>query len=134
MDTSQSIRIRHNWVIESDIQTIQQALDDGGITSEELVLFYLNRISIEGQLTNAILEVNPHALQIGRALDFERKESGKRSLLHGIPILLKDNMDTADAMHTSAGSLALADYYAPEDAFLVKKLRKAGAIILGITE
>ena len=134
MDTSQSIRIRHNWVIESDIQTIQQALDDGGITSEELVLFYLNRISIEGQLTNAILEVNPHALQIGRALDFERKESGKRSLLHGIHILLKDNMDTADAMHTSAGSLALADYYAPEDAFLVKKLRKAGAIILGITE
>lgn len=131
MDTSQSIRNRCKWVIESDIQTIQQALEEGEITSEELVLFYLDRISVEGQLTNAILEVNPHALHSACALDFERKKSGKRSLLHGIPILLKDNMDTADGMHTSAGSLALADYYAPRDAFFVSKLRDAGAVILG---
>ena len=83
MDTSQSIRIRHNWVIESDIQTIQQALDDGAVTSEELVLFYLDRISIEGQLTNAILEVNPHALQIARALDFEILVPQNRNIAPG---------------------------------------------------
>ncbi|MBD7908616.1 amidase family protein [Sporosarcina gallistercoris] len=133
MDDSQSIRSRIEWVIESDIPTIQQALEEGTLTSEELVLFYLDRIAREGQQTNAILEINPHALQIAQALDLERKTAGKRSMLHGIPILLKDNMDTGDAMHTSAGSLALENHYASQDAFLVKQLRKAGVIILGKT-
>lgn len=133
MEGSQSIRTRFKWVIEATIPAIQQAMEEGAITSEELVLFYMDRISIEGQLTNAILEVNPHALQIAQALDFERKKSGKRSMMHGIPILLKDNVDTGDAMHTSAGSLALENHYASDDAFLVKQLRKAGAVILGKT-
>lgn len=133
MDNSQSIRKRLEWVIESGIQTIQEALGKGTLTSEELVLFYLDRIAREGQLTNAVLEINPHALQTAQALDLERKTSGKRSMLHGIPILLKDNIDTGDAMHTSAGSLALKNHYASQDAFLVKQLRKAGAILLGKT-
>lgn len=133
MENSQSIRNRFQWVIEATIPMIQTALEDETITSEELVLFYLDRISAEGQTTNAVLEVNPHAVQIAQALDFERTLSGKRSMLHGIPILLKDNMDTADAMHTSAGTLALSNFYAEQDAFLVKQLRKAGAVILGKT-
>ncbi|MGG0643459.1 amidase family protein [Sporosarcina gallistercoris] len=133
MEGSQSIRSRFEWVIEASIQALQEALENETLTSEELVLFYMDRIAREGQQTNAILEVNPHALQIAQALDVERKSSGKRSLLHGIPILLKDNIDTADAMHTSAGSLALANHYAVQDAFLVKQLRKAGAILLGKT-
>ncbi|REB05295.1 amidase [Sporosarcina sp. BI001-red] len=133
MGDSQSIRSRLEWVIDATIPAIQRALEDETLTSEELVLFYMDRIAREGQLTNAILELNPHALQIAQALDFERKTSGKRSMLHGIPILLKDNIDTSDGMHTSAGSLALENYYAPEDAFLIKQLRKAGAILLGKT-
>lgn len=133
MNDSQSIRSRFEWVIEATITMIQRALEEETLTSEELVLFYMDRISREGKITNAILELNPHALQIAQTLDFERRTSGKRSMLHGIPILLKDNIDTGDAMHTSAGSLALENYYAPQDAFLVKQLRNAGAILLGKT-
>jgi amidase len=80
-----------------------------------------------------VLELNPQALQIAKALDVERREKGTRSILHGIPILLKDNMETNDMMHTSCGSLALKDLYAAEDSYLVKKLRAAGAVILGKT-
>ncbi|GKV69659.1 amidase [Sporosarcina sp. NCCP-2716] len=133
MDTENQLRQELGWVLEADIGTLQQAMEDGTLTSEQLVLFYLDRIAHEGRELNAILEVNPHALQIAQALDFERQQTGKRSPLHGIPILLKDNMDTQDAMHTSAGSLALADHYADRDAFFVSKLRQAGAVLLGKT-
>ncbi|WJY27634.1 amidase family protein [Sporosarcina trichiuri] len=133
MNSSTSIRDKFRWVIDTDILTLQQAMEDGRLTAEQLVLFYLDRIATVGQETDAVLEVNPHALQIAQMLDGERQQTGRRSMLHGIPILLKDNMDTGDAMHTSAGSLALADYYAPRDSFLAAKLREAGAVLLGKT-
>jgi amidase len=80
-----------------------------------------------------VLEVNPDARRIAQALDDERRAQGPRGPLHGIPVLLKDNIDTADRMHTSAGSLALAASVAPRDAFLVERLRAAGAVLLGKT-
>ncbi|WKA55801.1 amidase family protein [Planococcus shixiaomingii] len=118
---------------EMTIAEMQKELAEGHITSEELILMYLENISLRDSNTSAVLELNPDALQIAQALDFERKLKGPRSALHGIPILVKDTMDTADKMHTSAGSLALKDHYALKDANVVKKLREAGAIILGKT-
>lgn len=123
-------------IVESTITAVQAALDSGKVTSRELVLFYLDRIASHdknGLTINSVLEINPDALFIASALDHERATQGSRGPLHGIPILLKDNINTGDNMHTSAGSLALAHSYAGEDAFLVKKLREAGAIILGKT-
>ncbi|ANU23998.1 amidase family protein [Planococcus donghaensis] len=118
---------------EMTISEMQQEMNSGNLTSEELVLMYKETISVRNKDTNAILEINPDALQIAQALDYERQQSGPRSMLHGIPILLKDNIDTADKMHTSAGSLALENHYALRDAKIVEKLRQAGAVILGKT-
>lgn len=121
------------WLDEATICEMQEKMDSGELTAEGLVLMYMESISYRNQNVNALLELNPQAVQIARALDVERREQGIRSLLHGIPVILKDNMGTKDRMHTSCGSLALQDFYAAEDAFLVKKLRAAGAIILGKT-
>ncbi|MDN4492785.1 amidase family protein [Ureibacillus aquaedulcis] len=121
---------------ELTIVEIQKALDQGVITSKELVMYYLHRIAKfdqSGPKLNSVLEINPDAIFIAEALDFERKASGARGALHGIPILLKDNIETHDSMHTSAGTLALSSHIAAKDAFLVEKLRKAGAILLGKT-
>lgn len=118
---------------EMTLAEMQKELMEGNVTSEELVLMYKENISTRDQHTNAVLEINPDALQIAQALDFERQIKGERSLLHGIPILIKDNMDSGDKMHTSAGSLGMKNHYALEDAFAVKKLREAGAVILGKT-
>ncbi|WP_339253983.1 amidase family protein [Sporosarcina sp. FSL W8-0480] len=126
-------RLRKEWLEEATIRQMQQKMGNNEINSEELVIMYLQRISEVDQTVNAILEINPEALQIARSLDEERRSGKVRSLLHGIPVLLKDNMDTGDKMHTSCGSLAMKDYFADEDAFLVKKLRDAGAVILGKT-
>ncbi|MGI2329118.1 amidase family protein [Planococcus sp. YIM B11945] len=115
------------------IAELQKEMEDGVLTSEELVLMFLENISERDQDINSIIEVNPEALNIAQALDIERKISGPRSALHGIPILLKDNIGTADKMHTSAGSYALKDFYAMEDAGVAAKLRKAGAVLLGKT-
>lgn len=126
----------YDWVIEATIQLLQEKLTSFEISSAELVTVYLNRIAKydkAGPEINSIIEVNPDALFQAEALDFERKSKGSRGPLHGIPLLLKDNIDTADQMHTSAGSLVLASHYAKEDAFLVQKLREQGAIILGKT-
>ncbi|MCD8511261.1 MAG: amidase [Bacillus sp. (in: Bacteria)] len=126
----------NTWLNETTIDDIQLKFSEGGLSSKELVLLYLYRIAQVDQGergVNSILEVNPDALQIAEALDLERSVSGPRSLLHGIPVLIKDNIATADRMHTSAGSLAMKDSYAVKDAFLVKKLREAGAVILGKT-
>jgi amidase len=122
--------------IQTTIPALQEAMDQKQITARELVLHYLSRIAqidqCEGGL-NAILEVNPDALPIADMLDRERVQGHVRSLLHGIPIMLKDTINTADRMHTSAGSLALADNLAPYDAHVVTSLRRAGAIVLGKT-
>ncbi|MBN2657765.1 MAG: amidase [Spirochaetales bacterium] len=118
------------------IGTLEELMDKGELTAEELVGYYLDRIERydrRGPRLNSVLEINPEALESARSLDRERQEKGKRSPLHGIPLMVKGNIDTGDAMETTAGSLALAGHRAPEDAFLVSQLRKAGAIILGKT-
>lgn len=123
-------------VEEKTIADLQQAMQSGEVSSRELVVEYMRRIALydkSGPTINAVIELNPEALFIAEALDQERRIRGPRGNLHGIPILLKDNVDTDDKMHTSACSLALADSYARKDAFLVRKLREAGAVILGKT-
>lgn len=121
---------------EATITDINSALKNGEITSKELVMMYLERIARIDKGKdglNSILEINPDALFIAEAMDIERASNGQRSPLHGIPVLIKDNINTCDKMHTSAGSLALSSLYAPYDAFIVQRLREAGAIILGKT-
>ncbi|NQX62495.1 amidase family protein [Paenibacillus qinlingensis] len=127
------IKYLKDWMIEADIESMQVAMETGAVTSEELVRVYLERIDMYDSTINSILEINPDAIHIAKDLDKERKESGSRGRLHGIPILLKDNIDTGDNMHTSAGSIALADSYAAKDSFVAAKLRAAGAVLLGKT-
>jgi amidase len=119
---------------EHDIGTLQRLMGRGDLTARGLVEYYLNKIDAtdrNGPSLNAIIELNPDALDIADALDRERQESGPRGPLHGIPVVLKANIDTGDKMATTAGSLALAGHTPPDDAFLVKAMREAGAIILG---
>lgn len=119
---------------EADISTLQNAMHNGELTSQEIVAYYLaeiDRIDRSGPELRSIIEINPDALEIAAALDQERAESGPRSPLHGIPVVLKANIDTGDQMHTTAGSLALANHRARDDAFIVARLRDAGAVILG---
>ncbi|MGH8221956.1 MAG: amidase [Woeseiaceae bacterium] len=121
-------------VDELDVSALQDAMHRGDLSARELVRYYLDRIDAldrNGPALHAIIELNPDALTIAEALDRERAASGARSALHGIPVVLKANIDTADRMATSAGSLALADHVPPDDAFLVARLRDAGAVILG---
>ena len=121
---------------EYSIIELQELMDKGQLTAKKLVENYLDRIEnidVNGPKLNAIIELNPDAFLIAEELDAERIEKGKRSLLHGIPIMLKDNINTADKMMTTAGSLALEGHYPTEDAFIVKNLREAGAVILGKT-
>lgn len=123
-----------SWLLSATIGELQSLLEQHKLTSRELVLLYFKRIAMldrEGPQLQSVLELNPDALGIADSLDAERRQGNIRGPLHGIPLLLKDNIDTADGMHTSAGSLALADYYAQADAFAVRKLREAGAILLG---
>ncbi|MGX7596533.1 amidase family protein [Planococcus plakortidis] len=124
---------RKNKLDEMTIAELQAEMEEGNLSSEELVLMYKENISLRDKNTHAVLEINPDALLAAQALDFERKHKGPRSKLHGIPLLVKDNMDTGDKMHTSAGSLAMADHYALRDAKVVERLRAAGAVILGKT-
>ncbi|WP_155591017.1 amidase family protein [Lysinibacillus cavernae] len=130
------MEIKFNSILreEMSIYDIQKALEQGEVTSKELIMYYLHRIAMydqDGPKINSMLEINPEALFIAEALDEERKTRGARGALHGIPIVLKDSIETKDFMHTSAGTIALENYVAKEEAFLVKKLREAGAIILG---
>ncbi|ALC90651.1 amidase [Bacillus sp. FJAT-18017] len=121
---------------ELTIYDIQRAMEKGVVTSKELVMYYLYRIAKydqDGPRINSVLEINPDAIFIAEALDHERNTMGVRGPLHGIPVLLKDNIETSDSMHTSAGTMALENYIAEKDAFLVEKIRKAGAVILGKT-
>jgi amidase len=121
---------------EATILELQDAMDKGKITSRELVMYYMYRIATfdqSGPMINSIMEMNPDAVFIAEALDQERKLVGARSSLHGVPVLLKGNIETNDKMHTNAGALVLENHVSPRDAFLVQKLREAGAIILGKT-
>ncbi|WP_409178700.1 amidase family protein [Brevibacillus fortis] len=121
---------------ETSILEWQAAMTAGTTTSRELTLAFLQRIATynkQGIRINAICELNPDALAIAESLDRERAVSGSRGPLHGIPVLIKDNIATSDKMHTTAGALALADSFASADAFVVTKLREAGAVLLGKT-
>ena len=121
---------------DATIGDINAAFDAGALTSEQLVNLYLNRINTyddAGPAINSVITTNPEALEIARALDLERQTSGPRSPLHGIPILFKDNHDTFD-IPTTGGSVTLEGSTPPDDAFVVDRLRNAGAIIFGKTE
>jgi amidase len=114
------------------IADINAAFDAGTLTSEKLVSLCLARVAAfddAGPMLNAVLALNPKAIEEARSLDRERKTKGPRSPLHGIPILLKDNIDTKD-LPTTAGSFVLAGSHPPDDAFIVKRFREAGAIVL----
>ncbi len=126
-------KLLEKWLEEATIREMQEKMAKGELTAEQLTLMYMEIISSSNPHIKAVLELNPQAIQIAKSLDIERQQKGSRSLLHGIPLLLKDNMETNDMMHTSCGSLALKDFYAERDAFLVKQLRAAGAVILGKT-
>jgi amidase len=122
---------------EATVDGLQAGMAAGHWTSADLVRRYQARIKAvdqAGPKLNAVIELNPEALATAKALDAERKAGKVRGPLHGIPVLIKDNLDTADRMKTTAGSLALAEAPTPsEDAFVVKQLREAGAVILGKT-
>ena len=119
---------------EATIASLQAAMASGKATSHIITQAYLSRIAEIDKKLNSVIELNPDALAIADAMDAERKAGKLRGPLHGIPVLIKDNIDTADRMKTTAGSLALVDATTPkQDAFVVKQLRDAGAVLLGKT-
>ncbi len=123
-------------LFEKSIAELAAAMQGGSLTSRALTARYLARIETmdkRGPAVNAIIEINPDALAIADQRDAERKAGKSRGPLHGIPIVIKDNIDTADRMRTTAGSLALASSTPPRDAFIAERLRAAGAVLLGKT-
>ena len=119
---------------EATLEDLQRRLADGSLTSVALTQTYLERIGRldgRGPTLRSVIETNPDAVEIAKVLDKERQERGPRGPLHGIPVLLKDNVDTADRNTTTAGSLALAGSVPPRDAFVARRLRAAGAVLLG---
>jgi amidase len=121
---------------ETSIADLHDQMQRGEISSVELVDWYIERIETIDQAgpgLNAIIEINPDARRIAASLDREWRDSGPRGPMHGIPVVLKANIDTSDQMYTSAGSLALAEHVPDADAFFVKRLRDAGAVILAKT-
>jgi amidase len=126
----------HGELEEATILQLREAMSSGQLTAERLAELYLARIEAidrQGPTLNSVIEINPDALEIARTLDREQAGSGARGPLHGIPILIKDNIATDDRMQTTAGSLALVGSRVPRDAFVARKLREAGAVILGKT-
>lgn len=121
---------------EASISQLQDGMQTGKYTSRALVEMYLARIEKidrSGPVLNSVIEINPDALTLATDADRQRTDKRVSGPLHGVPVLIKDNIDTVDRMHTTAGSLALIDAKPARDAFLVSKLRQAGAIILGKT-
>src|SRR5258708_6467037 len=119
---------------ELSLADIAAAFADGRLTSQQLTADYLariDRLDRHGPYLRAVIETNPRALDLAAGLDAERKSRGSRGPLHGVPILIKDNVETSDHMMSTAGSLAMEGWYAPKDAPLVERLRAAGAVILG---
>lgn len=127
-ETSASFELEEMTVAE-----LQQAMEDGTYTARRITELYMQRIAAVDPLLNSVLEVNPQALQDAAALDEERKTSGPRGPLHGIPILLKDNIATDDGTQTTAGSLALLGAFPKDESFVAQQLQAAGAVILGKT-
>lgn len=126
----------HQEIIGLSIQRAAQLMEEGTLTSAELTQMYLDRIKAldqNGPKLASVLEINPDALAIAGSMDAERADGIVRGPLHGIPVLVKDNIDTADEMHTTAGSLALMGSTPAQDATVVARLREAGAVILGKT-
>lgn len=121
---------------EATVSELSRQMGFGLLTAEQLCSQYLQRIEEidkKGPQLRSVIEINPDALEIARALDRERKQKGARGPLHGMPVLIKDNIDSGDKMQTTAGSLALAGTPAPHDSFVAERLRAAGALILGKT-
>ncbi len=121
---------------EATLELLQQKMDAGELTSRQITEYYLGRIrriDRGGPMLNSVIEINPDALSIADMRDQERKEKKVRGPLHGIPVLIKDNIDTGDKMTTTAGSLALEGHVAETDAYIVRLLRDAGAVLLGKT-
>jgi amidase len=117
--------------VEASIPQLQAAMATGQLTAKDLVQGYLNRIQQLNPTLHAVIETNPNAIALAVSLDNERKKGYVRGPLHGIPLLVKDNIATLDNMQTTAGSIALYGSQVPSDAPLIKRLRAAGAIILG---
>jgi amidase len=118
---------------ETTIAALQEAMKAGKETAASLAEKYLERIAEIDKAVHSVIELNPDALAIAKALDEERKAKGPRGPMHGILVLIKDNIDTHDRMTTTAGSLALEGSVAPKDSFVAARLREAGAVILGKT-
>jgi amidase len=131
---STASRVKPFELEEMTVLELQRGMESGRFTAANLVEKYQQRIleiDQQGPRLKSVIELNPDALAIARELDRERKSKGPRGPLHGIPILIKDNIDTHDRMTTTAGSLALAGSLAPRDAFIVERLRAAGVVLLG---
>src|SRR5213080_1728402 len=129
---SRSALAAHDFdFLEKSIPELQAAMASGQVTSKELVKGYLRRIASLNPLLNSVIETNPNAVSIAQHLDNERRRGQVRGPLHGIPVLVKDNIATDDNMETTAGSLALLRSHVPSDAVIIQQLREAGAVILG---
>ena len=129
---SRSALAAHDFdFLEKSIPELQAAMASGQVSSKELVKGYLRRIGSLNPLLNSVIETNPNAVSIAQHLDNERRRGHVRGPLHGIPVLVKDNIATEDNMETTAGSLALVHSRVPSDAVIIQRLREAGAVILG---
>ncbi len=131
--TDESSGFAHFDLNEITVDDLRQKMESGEMTSETICRKYLERINRVDPVLKSVIEINPDALSIAREMDKERKEGKVRGPLHGMPVMIKDNIDTGDRMQTTAGSLALEGNVADEDAFIIKKLRDSGAVILGKT-
>ena len=136
MANGEAFSIPHHDLVDRSIDELAADLADGRMSARELTHAYIDRIEAtndSGPCLRAVNDINPDALDIADQLDSERRSGDVRGPLHGIPILIKENIDTADRMPTTAGSLALLDLAKPQDAGVAEKLRNAGAVILGKT-
>jgi amidase len=123
----------NNWIEEMTVSRLQQGYKDKKYTISEVVKVYLDRINEidrNGPVLNSVIAVNPDALQIATELDRELAAGKSRGPMHGVPVILKDNIDTHDSMPTTAGAVALRNSYPQKDSFIAKKLREAGAVII----
>jgi amidase len=125
-------RMLDGQLLEATVPKMQEMMQRGEVTAEELVVYYVDRIRrYDVNQLNSVMELNPDALTIAHNLDEERRQGNLWGAMHGIPILIKDNITTGDQMHTTAGAVALKDWRGDRDAQLVKNLRNSGAVILG---